>query len=410
MLTINRELFLKLMDEQARIGGTPDGGVSRPALSLEDIQVRAWFRDRIESSGLTYHMDGAGNQIGRLACDDPDAKTLLIGSHLDSVPDGGRFDGALGVLAGFAALLAIKESAYTLPFHLEVINFTDEEGALQGMLGSKAMTGQLTREGLQSPRGGYSDLLNGFERLGITEETVLSAQRDLSSLLGYLEVHIEQGTRLQDAGLNIGVVTSIVGIRSYWLHFHGEAAHAGTQSMEKRRDAFWGAAAFVGRAREYILRDYLPGVVNFGQIKLTPGAFNIVPKTASLAMEFRHGEATLLNAMERDLLALAEDSAEDFHLTLTHEYVSDIAPAPMTPAFVDAVETAAGRLGLSSTRLMSFAGHDAQSLAGHTQSVMFFVPSVGGVSHNPREYTTPDDCVNAANVILHSVLEIAGLR
>lgn len=407
MLTINRERFLKLMETQSQFGATPEGGVSRPALSAEDILVRNWFKQIIIESRLEYAIDGAGNQSGKLTSSAPDAKTLLIGSHLDSVPNGGRFDGDLGVIAGLEVLLSVKDAGISLPFHVEVMNFTDEEGTLMGLTGSRALIGKLSLEELANPRCGRDYFTAAMQRAGLTDESMLSAKRDSNSLLGYLEAHIEQGTRLEEAGLNIGVVTSIVGIRSYWLTFKGEAAHAGTKPMDKRRDAFWGAAAFALSARGKVMTDFHPGVVNFGRIQLLPGAFNIVPNEVKLGMEFRHGDLPLLDEMETVLLEQAQLVAAEYSLELDIERSDRVTPAPMAESFVSALETASDKLGLSHTRLLSFAGHDAQALAQITQSAMFFVPSVAGISHNPHEFTRADDCINAANVLLQTVLEIA---
>ncbi|MEQ8675223.1 MAG: Zn-dependent hydrolase [Aggregatilineales bacterium] len=408
MYHINRDRFLATLDAQAEIGATPDGGLHRPALSETDMEVRAWFTDQIESSGLTYSIDGAGNQSAILYCDDPAAKTVLIGSHLDSVPNGGRFDGALGVLAGFEALRTIQDSGKSLPFHLEIINFTDEEGSLRGLLGSSALAGTLNVASLQNVRGGVEALQAGMDRAGLTMESIVSARRDPHSLLGYMEVHIEQGTRLEDAQIDIGVVTSIVGVRSYKLTFNGEAAHAGTKPMHLRRDALWGASAMVQKAREKIMVDLSPGVVNFGDLHIAPGAFNIVPAQVDLSLEFRHGDLAQLDGMQTVLLALAQECAAEFDLTLTVQAVDNLMPAPMSEAMIGLIERAADTCNLTHTRLMSFAGHDAQSLALIVPSVMFFVPSVNGISHNPLEFTDADDCTNAAEILLHAVLSLAG--
>lgn len=404
MLQIDRERFLRLMNEQANIGATADGGLSRPALSEADMVVRAWFAAQAQDAGLIYRVDGAGNQSAILPAADDDAKTLLIGSHLDSVPNGGRYDGALGVVAGLEALLTLKDHEVSLPFHVEVINFTDEEGCLRGLLGSSAAAGLLDERSLENVRGGRDALLTGLARAGISTDSVLAARRDVSKLHGYIEVHVEQGTRLEDAGIDIGVVTSIVGVRSFWLTFEGEAAHAGTRPMPQRKDAMWGASAMVQRARQLVMGEYDPGVVNFGAVHAAPGAFNIVPATVRLALEFRHGEAARLDAMEDALLKLARDVAGEFDLNLHVEAVDRIAPAPMDEGMMQRVEAAVQRCSLKSTRLMSFAGHDAQCMAQVTPSVMYFVPSVGGISHNPAEYTSDDDCINAANVMLHAIL------
>jgi beta-ureidopropionase / N-carbamoyl-L-amino-acid hydrolase len=403
MLHINRERFIASLDQQAQIGATPDGGLSRLTLSDADREIRTWFEAQIRTSGLDYRMDGAGNQSGILRSTNPDAKTLLIGSHLDSVRNGGRFDGALGVMVGLEVVRSIQDAQLYLPFHLEVINFTDEEGTLRGLLGSTACVGKLTEDDLRRVRGGQEALDAALSSVGLSPDTVLTARRDPESLLGYLEVHIEQGSRLEEAGIDIGVVQSIVGVRSFWLAFTGEAAHAGTKPMAARRDAMWGASAFVQQARERIMQDYHPGVVNFGNIQLEPGAFNIVPREVRLALEFRHGDLQQLDAMQETLLDTAEQCAREYGLALTVQPVDDCPPAPMAETLIQTVERAADACGLSHTRLMSFAGHDAQSLAQVTPSVMFFVPSVGGISHNPLEYTVPNDCVHAAEVMMEAV-------
>lgn len=406
MLTINEERFLNDLDSLAEIGSTGDGGVSRPALSEVDVVGRAWFRQQVEAAGLEFRMDGAGNLSAVLRCDNPDAKTLMLGSHLDSVVNGGRFDGPLGVLSALEAARTLKEAGGALPFHLEVISFTDEEGSVLGLMGSQAIVGLLTAEELVRPRGGHDVLEAGMARIGITEESVLAARRDPSTLCGYIEVHIEQGTRLEEAKLDIGVVPAMVGIRSYQVKFSGAAAHAGTMPMVKRRDALWGASDYVLRARRLVMDQYTPGVVNFGQIAARPGAFNIVPAEVDLALEFRHGTETEMDEMQRDLLKLAEDVAGEYDLAVETTALDVLAPAPMDAGMMTAIEQAAETLGLSHTQLLSFAGHDAQIMSRITPSVLYFVPSVDGISHNPKEYTSTEDCVNAANVMLHAVLAL----
>lgn len=403
---VNSKRFLRLLQEQATFGATGDGGVSRPALGVADLEIRQWFKARIESDGFEYRVDGAGNQSAVWRCCDPSAKTLLIGSHLDSVKNGGRFDGALGVLSAYEVLLTLRELEAALPFHLEVINFTDEEGSLLSFLGSSALAGKLSAQALHSPQGGRAALLEGTSRIGIDDASILSAKRNLSTIRGYVEVHIEQGTRLEEAGLKIGVVTAIVGLASYRLCFIGQAGHAGTTPMDKRRDAFQGAAVFSERARSLVIEHYLPGVVNFGMLSVSPGMFNIIPGRAELAMEFRHGDPQLFSAMEQALLNLANDVAHEYDLRIEANFIERTAPAAMAERCMQAVERAADSLQLPYTRLASFAGHDSQMLADVIDTAMFFVPSVAGISHNPREFTTDEDCVNGANVLLRTVLAV----
>lgn len=407
MLTINETRFLDLMSEQAKIGATVEGGLTRPALSEDDLKARAWFQEKVEASDLVYKMDGAGNQSGILKSETLSAKTLVIGSHLDSVPNGGRYDGALGVVVALEAALTLKDANKKLPFHLEVINFTDEEGTLVGLLGSAAFTGLLNQDSLAKPRGGRDTLEQGMTRIGLSDESILAAKRNSDEIEGYIEVHIEQGTRLEEAGLQIGVVSSIVGIRSLWLTFSGVAAHAGTMPMAKRKDAFWGAAQFAITAKDLIMQGFHPGVVNFGDIEISPGAFNIVPDEVKLGVEFRHGSNDTLAEMETALLSLAQETADKMGLNLAVTRMHDIQAAPMSNNYIEAVESACATLSLGHTRLLSFAGHDAQSMAMIGNSVMYFVPSVDGISHNPQEFTRDEDCINAANVMLQTVLRLA---
>jgi N-carbamoyl-L-amino-acid hydrolase len=388
-------------DALAAIGATEDGGVDRPALGEAHLAARRWFLERARAYGLETRVDRAGNHSALLPADGP---TLLLGSHLDSVRHGGRYDGALGVVAALHVLVALR--GHELPFALEAIDFTDEEGTLVGVLGSEALAGKLDPQSLQSPRGGRDALLAGLARAGLDESPLSEARRDPASLAGYLELHIEQGPRLEHEGLQIGVVTGIVGSRSFFLVFTGSANHAGTTPMNARRDAGLGAAAFVLQANELVVTEYAGCVVTVGDLRLEPGAFNIVPGVARLALEFRSQEADVLDALERELLALARTEAERRGLGLEITAVGRWQPTGLDQGMRDAIGRAAARLGLTSTELPSGAGHDAQSLAAVTPSGMIFVPSTGGVSHDPREHTPWQACVDGANVLLRTVLEL----
>lgn len=405
-MNINGQRLLDNLTQLAEIGATADGGVSRPALSEADVAGRAWFKQTVEAAGLLYRDDGAGNQSAVLPASESNAKTLLIGSHLDSVPNGGRYDGALGTLAALEVAQTLKESGQSLPLHLEVISFTDEEGTVMGLFGSQALAGLLTPDAFQNPRGGVERLRDGMARLGLTQAGAIASKRESGSIAAFVELHIEQGTRLEEAKLDIGVVTSIVGIRSFWLTFQGQAAHAGTTPMDKRADAFIGAADFGLRARQLVMADFSPGVVNVGKVELSPGAFNIVPAQATVALEFRHGTEDQLDSMQLALLGLAQEVADSHGLTVDSRAAVHIVAAPMDDRVVDAIGRAADELGLSYRRLMSFAGHDTQAVSRIAPAAMFFVPSVKGISHNPQELTHDSDVINGGNVMLHTVLRL----
>ena len=355
MIKINESRLLEDLRELATIGATADGGVSRPALTAADIEARRWFQAKIAEAGLDYSMDGAGNQSAILYSDPPSAKRILAGSHLDSVPNGGRFDGSLGVLAAFEALRTLKNSGITPPFTLEAVNFTDEESAIMGLMGSKAVVGQLTPADFDRSRVDIAELTRRFSAVGITRESMLAARR--ADTLAWVELHIEQGTRLESSGFDIGIVNAIVGIRSIHVTFRGEAAHAGTKPMDQRRDALWGAARFVLRAREYIMEKYSPGVCNVGIISAKPGAFNIVPAEVYCGLEFRHGSDDEMDQMQVDLLALLDECAAEYGLSVSTEATPPVIPATMSEAVMAAIERGADRLGLSHKRMLSFAGH-----------------------------------------------------
>ncbi len=406
LLRINSERFLNDIHCLAQIGATADGGVCRLALSPEDVAGRAWFEARVQESGLEFKQDGAGNISAQLPAANPDAQTLLAGSHLDTVFNGGRFDGALGALAALEALRTIKDAGIVPPMHLEAISFTDEEGSFFSILGSQAMIGALDGESFANPRGGVEAFEAGLARLGLTTESILSAKREPHSLCGFVEVHVEQGTRLEGAGLDIGVVTGIVGIRSAWVHFYGQAAHAGTMPLAKRKDALWGASEFVQRAKTLVMDQFTPGVMNCGQIEALPGAFNIVPAEVRMSLEFRNGSEPLLDEMAEVLFGLAEEVAEANGLDLKIEMAHGCIAAPSAEPVMGAIELACEALGLKGKRMLSLAGHDTQALATVTPSGMIFVPSVDGISHNPNELTHDEDLVNGANVLLHTLLNL----
>ena len=424
---INPDRMLAAFNELAQIGATGDGGVHRPALGEAHLAARRWFREQIEKSGLGFRSDGAGNHsaflpvtvsreaITRSPTEQEIAsqpvlamtKTLLLGSHLDSVPNGGRFDGALGVIAAFEVLRTIKEAGLKLRVNLEAIDFTDEEGTLVGLLGSAALAGRLHREDLQNPRGGRQALVEGMQRAGLSEDSLLSATRSKESLAGYLELHIEQGKRLERAGVDIGIVSAIVGIRSYRLSFIGRADHAGTTMMDDRRDASLGASAFTLAAREIVMKEFPDCVVNVGHMEFAPGAFNIVPARVDVSLEFRSPQEEEFERLDSFLLGRAQEESRRYGLELKIEPLGRHFPSLMSTEIEQAFAGACEHLGLSHMPLTSGAGHDGQSFDGLCPVGMIFVPSKEGASHSPREFTEWQDCVNGANVLLQVVLSLA---
>ena len=260
-------------------------------------------------------------------------ETLLLGSHLDSVPEGGRFDGPLGVLAALEVLRVVKENKVLLPFHLEAIDFTDEEGTLVGELGSAALAGTLDPGALRSPCGGRPALEEGLQRAGLSEEGILSASATRRAWRVTWNCTSSRGLRLFQAQAQVGIVTSIVGIGSYRVAFAGQAGHAGTTPMEDRRDAGLAAGVFLLAVRDIVMIEFPGCVANVGWMRFSPGAFNIIPARAELGLEFRAPDERILDALEEALLARAQAEAGRFRLELETERLDRVLPAQMQPGF-----------------------------------------------------------------------------
>jgi N-carbamoyl-L-amino-acid hydrolase len=407
-LRINEGRFRANFQALAAIGATPAGGVHRPAFSDAHLEARRWFRKQAEAAGLETNIDPAGNHSARFPCGPTGAPTLLLGSHLDSVPYGGRFDGALGVVAALEVLLVAQEHGISLRTHLEAVDFTDEEGHFANFVGSLALTGGLRPEHLETPRGGRDRFREALQRAGLDEGLLFAAARDPANLAGYLELHVEQGARLADQGVQIGIVTGIVGIRSFRIRFQGQANHAGTTPMDRRLDATLGASAFALAVQEQVLDNFPNQVATVGTMVFEPGVFNVVPGAVTAALEFRAADEATLDRMAAVLLEQASMAAQRFGLTVETEFLDNSPPAHMSPQMQDAIAWASERLGLRYAYLPSGAGHDAQCLALVCPTGMVFVPSVAGCSHSAREFTEWQDCVNGANVLLQSALRVAG--
>lgn len=390
-----------------QIGKVGKTGINRPAFSPEHLAARGWLRNKIEHASLEFRKDGAGNHSGTLHCGPAGAPILMLGSHLDSVPKGGMFDGVLGVLAGLEILRTIKQAGIRLPVNLEVIDFTDEEGTFVSFLGSFAFAGLLERKNLANPRGDPQGFKEGLKRAGLSEESILTARRDPKTLACYLELHVEQGPQLNETGNQIGVVTNIAGISFYRITFHGRAEHAGTIPMEDRRDAALGSSAFTLSLRNLILEKFPDCFANIGKVHYEPGAFNIVPEKAVMSMEFRAAEADRFRALEESILHQAERDASRFGLGLDIEHLGKRDPVEMNPIVQKAIHGAAKELGLRTMHMVSRAGHDAQPLATLCPTGMIFIPSVSGISHSPEEFSDWQDCVNGANVLLQAALRLA---
>ena len=334
-LRINSERLRADFSALSQIGATVGGGVSRLALSNEDLEARAWYADRIEEAGLHVKDDEVGNLSGVLYADDPYTKTLMIGSHLDTVPNGGRYDGAIGVLAALECLRRINEAGVRLRYHLEAINFTDEEGTWKSLFGSSGIVGNISANDISDNLHENLAFRAALYRAGIMLPELQNAKRNPASILGFLELHIEQGKTLHEQKVDIGIVDRIVGRTTYNIVFYGEAAHAGTTTADERHDALQGAAAFIIAAHKRLTEDFPGGVVNCGHVSVTPESFNVVPAEASLLVEFRHPDTTTLGDMETRMNELAQECARAHRLRVTTERVMHRAAERMS-GYLDA--------------------------------------------------------------------------
>lgn len=401
--TVDGERLNRTLRELSRFGRTPEGGISRVAFSDADLEGRAYVRGLMEEARLRVHIDAAGNLIGTRPGSDDRLPPLLLGSHTDSVPDGGNYDGQVGSMAAIETARTLHEASIATRHPLEIVIFANEEG---GKTGSRAMSGEVEPHEMELPTASGFTIGEGIARIGGDPDRLGQVVRTRGEVAAFLELHVEQGAVLEAEGIQIGVVEGIVGIRRWNVDVEGFANHAGTTPMDARRDALVAAARFVESVHR--TASNLPGrqVATVGRLQAFPGAPNVIPGRATLSLEIRDLEMErieeVFRLLETEAIRIGEQAGARF--SFTPFYLS--AAAPTDPRLRDTVEEEAGALGLSTLRMPSGAGHDAQSLALLAPVGMIFVPSVRGISHSPEELTHPEDIVNGANVLLRTLLAV----
>ena len=396
------------MEERIRAlseyGANPEGGVSRVAFSDADIAGRDYIQQLMLDAGLDVRVDTAGNIIGRRAGREDGLPPILVGSHIDSVPGGGNYDGDVGVIAAIEVIELLNEHGAETRHPLEVVNFTDEEG---GLTGSRAMVGKLTEDALQVVSHSGLTIGEGIRRVGGDPDRLDLAARKQGELAAYIELHIEQGAFLYEEGIDIGVVEGIVGIRWWDVTVKGMANHAGTTPMNRRQDAMVSAAELTLSINR--IANELEGrqVATVGRIQALPGAPNVIPGKVVMSLEIRDLDAAKMQQVFELIEAEAGRIAASRGTAIEFDEV-DVAspPAPTDEVMRDIIASAADRLGMSYKRMPSGAGHDAQDFAHMTPTGMIFVPSVDGISHSPKEFTSAEDMANGASVLLHTVLAV----
>ena len=405
-ITINGERLRGDLEELGRIGRDANGGVNRPSFSAADFEAREWLKKKIEEAGLCYRQDGAGNQFGRIECS---GRTVIAGSHIDTVPNGGMFDGAAGVVAALEAARRIIEEKVPLSRPLEIASFTDEEGNLVGdFLGSRAFLGLLDDNEIRNGRTSFGlPFSEVLKKTGFTIDGILAARKARPELEAYVELHIEQGPVLEEESVPIGIVERISGKHYRQCAFIGESGHAGTTPLELRRDAFLGLADFALKATQHVATKHYGSMLTVGKAALHPGSFSVIPGRADFTLEFRSTSPESLAAIEKEVFTLAEDIASTRGLTFVSRVVDKTAPVAVAPRLLDLMEEECRALGYPSMRLTSGAGHDAQILAGVCDAGMIFVPSPDGISHSPAERVDWDDLEKGANLLLRTLLRLA---
>jgi N-carbamoyl-L-amino-acid hydrolase len=394
------EQLLADLDTLGAIGWKPGAGLQRMAYSDADLEARRWVLAQMQALGMQAWFDPAGNVIALLPGRE-ELPALAIGSHTDSVPGGGKFDGALGVLAGLACVRTLRSQGVQLRHPLLVIDFAAEEATTSASpTGSLSFIGGLTEALLDGPAWDGRSTAALLASQGF-DVAAMVANRPPLSIAAFLEVHIEQGERLAAAGVSIGVVEGIVGIRRYYAHFEGQANHAGTTEMARRRDALVMAAPFILAVREAAVAHGIVGTV--GRIEVHPNAPNVIPGRVMLDVEIRGLDEAVLDRAEEILLAEAARCGGTLHFGHRKE------PVPADPRLMAAIERGCEALGLRTLRMPSGAGHDAMNLAAICPYAMIFAPSEQGISHAPEEWTQPHDCINAGRALLAALLEVDAL-
>ena len=390
--------------ELAKFGVDEKGRGYRVAYTQGDIEGRTWFMDLMKKAGLNPTIDAAGNIIGRRKGKNQSLKPIAFGSHIDMVPDGGNYDGTLGSLSALEVIEILNENNVVTEHPLEVIIFGNEEG---GTIGSKAMVGEITSDGLNQISQSGLTIAEGIKAIGGNPENIKSCIRKKGDIYAWLELHIEQGGILENEKIEIGVVEGIVGIVHWEVIVEGFANHAGATQMNVRQDALLAASKFIVAVNEVITGVTGTQVGTVGKIAIQPGAYNVIPGKAILGLEIRDLDAAKIEM----LFAAIEDRAATIAAVSKTKISFVRQPNESKPALTNkslqqVINTTSKSLGFSTKFMQSGAGHDSQHIALIAPSAMIFIPSVGGISHSPKEFSTVTDMANGANVLLQTILKL----
>ena len=406
-LRINSDRLWDSLMEMAQIGATQRGGCNRQALTDEDKIGRDLFVDWCKAIGCSIKIDEMGNIFARRAGKDDALPPVITGSHLDTQPTGGKFDGVYGVLAGLEVLRTLHDNDIETDAPLEVVVWTNEEGArfAPAMLGSGVWAGEMQRDDIYAIEDKAGKSFGAeLERIGYKGD----APATHKPVKAAFETHIEQGPILEAEELQIGVLTGVQGARWYDLIIEGEPCHAGPTPMEVRKDPFLGALPIMGECYKLAVK-YAPwGRATFGDIKAEPGSRNTVPEKLIVNVDLRHPDPDILDEMDRSFRETVQVECERTGLKGSVEELWHMPVTQFAPECVDAVRTATQKLGYSNMEMVSGAGHDSLYVAKVAPTSMIFVPCENGISHNEAENAKQEDLEAGCNVLLHAMLEMAG--
>ncbi len=403
-LKVNGQRIETRISELAKFGRDENGHGYRVAYTKGDIEGRAWFMQLMKNAGLDPVIDSGGNIIGKRKGKNNSLKPIAFGSHIDMVPDGGNFDGTLGSISALEVIEVLNENKIVTNHPLEVIIFANEEG---GLIGSKAMVGQLTTDGLKQISQSGLVMAEGIKAIGGNPESIQTSIRKKGEIHAFLELHIEQGGILETENLQIGVVEGIVGIDRWEVTIEGFANHAGTTPMNLRQDALLTASKLIIAVNDVI--NSLKGnhVATIGRISAFPGAYNVIPGKVTLGMEIRDLSSEKIELFFEEIEKRAVTIANDSRTRISFVRQPNVSkPALTDKSLQQIINASAQSLGLTTKFMQSGAGHDSQQMATITPIGMIFVPSVGGISHSSKEFTKAEDMTNGANVLLQTIMSV----
>jgi beta-ureidopropionase / N-carbamoyl-L-amino-acid hydrolase len=401
-LRVDADRLWDTLMETAQFGGTKAGGIKRLTLTDEDAGVRAWFRDAALAVGCTVTVDGLGSMFVRRPGRDASLPPIAIGSHLDTQPTGGKFDGILGVLAGLEVLRTLNDRGIETNAPIEVVNWTNEEGSrfAPGMIASAAFAGAVTPEFVLAMKDRQGKVFGEeLARIGWQGDAPVGG-RPLSA---HFELHIEQGPVLEAEGKTIGIVTGIQALRWFDINVTGRESHAGSTPMKLRRDALIATSMMVVAIEEITNREP-PGVATVGVIENHPNSRNVIPGSVHFTIDLRHPDDAAIERLEQQIREMTADIATKRGIEVAVERITANPAVRFDPMCIDAVRQAAAVRGYSARDITSGASHDSAFISRIAPTTMIFVPSEGGLSHNEAEHTTKPDCAAGADVLLHAVL------